>query len=164
MPEEPVPSAKPDYPPLLGGGLHPMSISQIRALCVDRFPDSTTRPKIMAGLVEVIHKIQGHLDGCEMWINGSFLTEKIDPEDVDFVLRIKSELYDYGTFEKRQLIDWVASNLRNELRCDSYIFFEYAVSDPQFSFGDEMRQYWLRQFGTARNQQLKGIASYTIGS
>ena len=45
----------------------------------------------------------------ELWINGSFLTEKVDPEDVDASLRISSALWDNASEEQRAVLEWLAS-------------------------------------------------------
>src|SRR5260370_32755257 len=45
-----APADKPEYPPLLPNGRHALSLAELRALCVDPFPLSATRPRIMAGL------------------------------------------------------------------------------------------------------------------
>ena len=118
----------------------------------------------MAGLEKLVCTTEKHIDEGELWIDGSFITEKTHPKDVDLVLRIDSDLYDNGTNEQRQIIDWIASNLRNELLCDSYIFFEYETTDPLFSFGKIMYSYWEKQFGFSRGGEVKGFAVYAIGS
>jgi hypothetical protein len=59
-----------------------MSLTDLEELCVRRFPQSRTGEEIVNGLRSVIQRaVQTGIDG-EVWINGSFLTEKIDPADV----------------------------------------------------------------------------------
>ena len=41
--------------------------------------------------------VQALLDAAiqgEIWVNGSFLTEKVDAKDVDLILRVQGEFYD----------------------------------------------------------------------
>ena len=97
-----VPSSADEFPPLLPEGRHPMSIEVLRQQCVERFPLSRTRAKIMAGLAEVIERLIQHRVVGELWVDGSFLTEKINPGDVDVVLRVPSSVYDDGTSEQKQ--------------------------------------------------------------
>jgi hypothetical protein len=40
----------------------------------------------MAGLVTILERIRNLGIVCEIWLDGSFLTEKIEPDDVDFIV------------------------------------------------------------------------------
>jgi hypothetical protein len=48
---------KQEFPPLLGEGFHQMSLADMEDLCVVRFPLSTTRADIMAGLELIVKQI-----------------------------------------------------------------------------------------------------------
>lgn len=135
-----------------------MSIEELRQQCVDRFPLSRTRAKIMAGLTEVIERLSQYRVAGELWVDGSFLTEKINPGDVDVVLRIQSSVYDDGTSEQREIVGWIDGNLREHNLCDSYVFYEFPETDPNYLLGEEMRSYWSKWFGHSRSGMSKGIA------
>ena len=94
----------------------------------------------------------------ELWVDGSFLTEKINPGDVDVVLRIQSSVYDDGTSEQRMMVDWIRGNLKEYNLCDSYVFHEFPKDDPDYSLGKRDRDYWSKWFGHSRSQVPKGIA------
>jgi hypothetical protein len=77
---------KQEYPPLLGKGFHQLTIDTLRDLCVTDFPESTVRADIMAGFEAIYERaLAVNIEG-ELWINGSFTTNKIDPEDIDLIL------------------------------------------------------------------------------
>ena len=135
-----------------------MSIEELRQQCVDRFPLSTTRTEIMAGLAEVIGRLIQYQVAGELWVDGSFLTEKINPGDVDIVLRVQSSVYDDGTTEQRETIDWIGENLREYNLCDSYVFPEFPENDPNYILGKQRRDYWSNLFGYSRSRTPKGIA------
>ncbi len=78
-----------EYPPLLQLGFHPMDLAGLGALCVARFPDSLTRPTIMEGFRQVIERLNQSGLPMVMWVNGSFLTEKLNPSDVDMVAKVR---------------------------------------------------------------------------
>ncbi len=46
----------------------------------------------------------------EIWLDGSFVTEKINPKDIDFVLEIKSEFYDGGSTQLQGAVDTLIDN------------------------------------------------------
>lgn len=49
-------------------------------MCVDPYPESRTRPEVMAGLQSIYGRLGGLAITGEMWVDGSFLTAKMDPE------------------------------------------------------------------------------------
>ena len=149
-----------EYPPLLPAGFHPMSLEQIRELCIVPFEGmSSTRSPIMFGLVAVIGRLEYTEVKGEIWIDGSFITQKIDPSDVDILLHIKAEFYDNASTEQRDAIDWVNSNLKITHRCDSYVWME----DEHNPENEWWRAYWIRQFGFSRDAaDLKGMALYVL--
>lgn len=159
-----IPSAKIEFPPLLELGLHKLAIADLRALCVDRFPLSTTRGAIMDGLEFVVGKLCECGVVGEIWADGSFLTEKIQANDVDLILRVSGEYYDSeATDEQRATMDWVGNNLRADHLCDSYLHFEYAEGHPRHWLGEYMKAYWMKQWGFGRNGPFKGIAVVELG-
>jgi hypothetical protein len=81
-------AGKQEFPPLLPAGFHRMDMPGLRRLAVVRFPDSFTRPAIMTHLEQIIDRINASGIRGEIWVDGSFLTEKLNPEDVDVLLAI----------------------------------------------------------------------------
>ena len=106
----------------------------------------------------MLNELGTHGVRADVWIDGSFLTQKIDPEDADIVLCVDHDAYDSGTIEQRQALDWVGSNLKNSLGCDSYLFCTYPDTHPLHWEGQYAWAYWLKQFGFSRGNDLKGVA------
>lgn len=154
---------KPEFPPLLTVGFHEMTVDEVHRLCVDKFTASTSRSEIMVGLKKVIERlakagVEGHL-----WVNGSFMTEKIDPEDVDVLLCVNMEFYDSCSGNTRKAIDWLNANLKDELLCDSYLLCMRPMGHANFPETEFMHAYWTRQFGFDRSDNLKGIGVISLG-
>jgi hypothetical protein len=130
-------------------------------MCVTAFPLSSTRGNIMRGLRIVIRRLIAARIVGELWINGSFLTEKIDPQDSDAVLAADSRIVDTGgTLLQVKTLDWLKSNLKAKHLCDSYIFFNFPKGHPYEAVGEWARAYWLKQFGFSRSDQPKGIVVF----
>lgn len=135
-----------------------MSMAELREGCVSRFPLSTTRQRIMAGLETVLVRLNGAKIERDVWIDGSFLTQKIDPEDVDFVLRISGGMCDHCSAEQSEALNWLGSEApRVDHRCHGFVFFEYPEGQPNYGQGQWMRAYWIRQFGFSRGHDMKGM-------
>lgn len=156
-------SDKRDFPPLLPPGLHEMSAEDLRTMCVMGFPHSSTRERIMAGLEAVIAALSEVGIGLDIWVDGSFVTHKLNPADVDVVLCLRSDTADQCDDRQRgilRLLTDPASKqiVKNEYLCDSYAFVEYPDDHPLHSHGVSWREYWLRQFGLSRVNEAKGMA------
>lgn len=135
-----------------------MTLPDLRRACVDAFPLSRRRDPIMRSLEAMCLAISSALLQAEVWVDGSFLTQKIEPDDVDVVL-VFSELAGGGTPEQQNIISRIdAQDFQFPLRCDSYTCKQFPKGHALHGTGEFMRAYWIRQFGFSRGQQLKGIA------
>lgn len=158
-------SSKLEFPPLLAAGFYPMAVPDLRKKCVDGFPLSKTRATIMDGLEKAIQELERAEVAGELWIDGSFMTEKIDPEDVDVLLHVDSALYDGGSANVRKAIDvFDSSQLKATHHCDSYVWREYPAGHPAHNESEWDRAYWIRQFGFSRGIDYKGIVTVEIRS
>ena len=149
---------KREFPALLSVGFHKTTEASLRQLCVTNFPLSNTRPPIMIGLERLIDELRTAGIVGEVWVDGSFMTGKVDPADADIVLCAHHTVYDNGTVQQKILLDSVGRNLRSILRCDSYTFYEYPQGHNLHPVGEWMRAYWTRQYGFSRGDAFKGIA------
>jgi hypothetical protein len=96
-----------------------------------------------------------------LWVDGSFLTQKIDPEDVDTVLVMQSAFVDAASREQLEVIHWFTDefgDLRRWLKCHNFPLLLYPDGHPLFWEGAYRRADWLRQWGFSRGNVMKGIA------
>lgn len=93
----------PEETPLLPVGFHYLTLTELRALCVDdtRFSLSRRRRIIMDGVDRVVHRLVEAWIVGEVWVDGSFLTETIEPNDADIVVRCGGGIY--RAFQNRRL-------------------------------------------------------------
>ena len=144
------------YPPLLPEGLHQKTLDEVQILCVNAFPCSTSRARLLAGLWTLVNILA--TDGIcgELWVGGSFLTQKLNPRDVDVVLKLADVTARSPTRAQAATLGWVSA--RNDVAkakkrtlygIDTYLFREQHVPNR--------RGYWLRRFGRDRRNHPKGI-------
>lgn len=156
---------KVEYPPLFPAGFHPMAVGDLRKKCVDEFPLSTTRATIMDGLEKAIQELRNAGVTGELWVDGSFVTEKIDPEDADVLLHVDATLYDGGDHRLRGAIDhFDSAQLKTTHHCDSYVWREYPMGHPTHNESEWDRAYWIRQFGFSRGTDYKGIVTIAVSA
>ena len=98
--------------------------------------------------------------GGELWVDGSFLTEKIDPPDTDVVLLLPGRIAQNATPEQIAVLNWwvdAQQEPKRHVQCDTYAFVRYPVGHPmrqQYENGDV---YWRHWNGTSRGGVPKGI-------
>jgi hypothetical protein len=112
----------------------------------------------MGGFTDLLRRIKrSNVDG-ELWINGSFVTEKINPKDIDFVLCVSSELYDNSTGEQREVLDLISdTDLKPQYLCDCYLSVAWPEGHDLYQWGQEDRARWRKLFGHSRANEAKGL-------
>lgn len=112
----------------------------------------------MDGLTGLIQRLNEASVIGEIWLNGSFLTEKPDPNDVDVLLHVSSAEYDSDA-SKRAAIDWASDENRlHSHSCDAYKWIEYTEGHPLHASSEDDRLYWSHWYGTSRSGLPKGVA------
>lgn len=135
-----------------------MTLPELRQLCVGGFPLSTGRDPLMCSLEALCTAASVALISSEIWVDGSFLTKKIEPRDVDIVVVVQSSSLPGTAVQQVVLKKIHQQQFINPVRCDSYLLVQYPSGDPNYQLSEVMRAYWIRQFCFARNQDMKGLA------
>lgn len=149
---------KQEYPPLLEPGFHPMTLEVLNALCAEGFDLSKTRLNIMKELKKMVIELCTRKIRSKVWVDGSFLTKKIDPRDADLVVQLDAAQGPSYTDDQIALIDMLADNSDNVPQIDTHVFPEYPPNHKRFQDGERMRKYWSKWFGKSRSNTPKGIA------
>ncbi len=78
--------AKPDFPALLAPGLHTLKLAGRHALAVAPFPVDPRRQDLFDKLSTWVGAVQASGVTGILWLDGTFLTQKPGPDDIDCVL------------------------------------------------------------------------------
>lgn len=151
-----------EYPALFPVGLHTVSLLEIRRLCVESFPDSKTRPMIFDALKAGLEHLKTAGVPGKLWIDGSFLTDKPNPNDVDLLLVLTDTEFERASPEAREAIQWFITQPPGDSLCDTYTL----ILSPMTETGMTRRQWlshwnysrWIGFFGFSRLRSPKGIA------
>jgi len=124
--------SKQEFAPLLSLGLHPMTLQEMRASLVDAFRGSKRRPLIMAGFEKVVQRfLEEKIEG-QFWIDGSFLTKKLDPGNADILFLVKDQYFRTASTQQQVVIDWIARrDLRTEFYCHSFLHYIQEPGHPE---------------------------------
>jgi hypothetical protein len=155
------PAHKPEFPPLLAQGFHPLTPKEVMDLCVTAFPESTVREDIMAGLQTILERIKDLNMVCEVWLDGSFTTQKLEPEDVDFIIFAPMAVLDTESEELDEFIEWMNDNSdepKKLFKCHTQIIFEGAEHEYANDVIGDTRSHYQNLFGfSVATREPKGI-------
>ncbi len=141
----------------LPAGIHDCSAEEFEELFVEQFPTSQSRRPIFCSLIDFIQELFQTGIPEEIWIDGSYATSKINPNDADVVVFLQ---YPQFSMLNPQL------NLLRQKYCPTLdLYFAVAASEQTqriFSVNDfnkiqNNRNYWRGQFGFDREDNPKGI-------
>lgn len=129
-----------------------MPLASLFESIVAPFPESKRRPMIWKGFLEFLEALDKWDVGCEVWLDGSFLTHKREPNDLDLVLLVKrQDVVKLSSRDRDALKSWLSSRefLKKNYYCDVY----YCDSgDPSATM------YWSNWYGLCRDRITpKGI-------
>jgi len=140
-------------------GLHIMTVEEFQAAFVTPFPHSTTRSNILVGYVRHRSELVQLLDAFEQFVDGSFTTNKNDPNDVDLLVMADGDLVDALSPDDKikltELVDGKAT--QGKYLCDAYFLPTYPDTHPMYVHIRPQRKYWMGEFGFDRCDVAKGI-------
>lgn len=147
-----------DHMPLLAPGRHQLSFADIQTLCVSNFGHSRHRQALFLHLEEFVQRYLRLQLPCEIWIDGSFMTEKPDPSDVDVLVQLDADVAERLTAEQRLLIDETNDGVFLP-HVDSFVDTIYPRGHLLREGLDDGDRTWAEQFGLENSDRyLKGIA------
>lgn len=140
---------------LLEPGFHEINESEFEEIFVNAFTTSQTRQDIYDSFIKWKNKLTAQYKIQEIWVDGSFATNKINPNDIDTVVFVRA--HDY----MRLASDW--ENVRKANHIDAYLTLaiceesEKVVLPAEYWKFVNNRNYWRGQFGFDRNDSPKGV-------
>ncbi|NCC53792.1 MAG: hypothetical protein EOM20_21660 [Spartobacteria bacterium] len=148
----------------LDAGIYDMEIDEMEGSFVDAFPASNTRSGVFSGYRR--HHADLISVGLEVeeMIDGSFISTKNDPGDIDFVCFVNAHELDRLPQEKKELFHNLVSGkkTRDAYLCDAYFCPIVPEDDPLFPKLRAQRKYWMGEFGYDRLDRPKGIVRVQV--
>lgn len=149
------------YHPLLGPGAHRLTLTEARSLCVEAFSTSVRRPALFAELLRLLDFLDQFPISLSLWLDGSYLTEKIEPDDIDVVVEFWAD--EAGALDPTVVEPIFVLNGEKRFSpvLDTYLCVRFLREDPR-SHADR-RDYWAEVWGKGWDDWLKGYAVVAIG-
>jgi hypothetical protein len=141
-----------------------MSVDDLKAMVVDGFPLSTRRGALWDNLIKILDRLKALNIPCKVWVDGSFLTKKIDPDDVDFVIDLPVTISDNPTPAQKAFLNQLASHAFCKMeKLHSFLMFDAPVMHAEYALSQQLHAQWERDFGFAYvSKEAKGIAVLAV--
>ena len=144
---------------LLDPGIHKPTLHEFREAFVENFPDSETREALYDGYLRFSQKCIDDLFVKKHWIDGSYVTKKDNPEDIDIAMTVDaSEVIQHvrngKSFDHGQVgyIDY----LKKEYGCHVFAIMNYPENDSRHnSITKKDEKYWREKWGHTKDQKRK---------
>jgi hypothetical protein len=148
-----------DYAPLLAPGAHRLALPEIESLCVHRFAVQAMRhrEKLYYALEDFIQRLLVARIPCTVLVDGSFLTEKPYPDDVDVFVTTDHDVIGHLTETQLQLLGNINSGTGFIGGVDSLAMTKYPHGHPHCgtaldggngdqAYGIEHSRQWLKGY------------------
>lgn len=140
-------------------GLHRATLAEIRGALVEAFPGSKTRRPIFDSWTLLRQAIRRIIEPEREWVDGSYVTRKQNPGDVDLVTHLNGlDLEALCPVDQTLLRGLIAGHASRDLhRCDSFPLVVYPEGHPAHAAYQEALGHWERWFGHDRDGSPRGI-------
>ena len=142
--------------------LIPADMNTLKRVFVDGFPISTTRQRLFARFEDFTANLRELLpDRYTQWVDGSFVSQKQNPNDIDVLTFVEYNLYN----QQRKQFD--ALNSWHKLQAQevqAFFVTVYPENHRQRHLYESDRVQWLFDWGRTRSlpRRRKGIIELTF--
>ena len=131
-------------------GKNTMGLENFRLNFVEAFAESRTRPEIFAGYLKYLDdlkEILGSTSGLIQWIDGSFVTDKLNPADIDLVSFVDNYVVEEHEAALKKLSSFEAKRI---YQVDGYVVRVYPNDHAKSFRTDSDKAYWNDWFGNTK--------------
>ena len=144
-----------EYSPLFQPGFTDISIDQFQETFVEPFEPADRRRYLSERFTALIERFQETSLSAEIWIDGSFSTDKPEPGDIDVIFFIDGIAANALSIESKNILTELNDRKLSQIRYQSDVFI-VANQDAND------RSYWRGWFGFSREEVPKGIVRLYI--
>lgn len=131
----------------LAPGPHAATVDDVKSALVDAFSGSSTRKPIYEDWLELREHLSALVSLERQWLDGSYATMKLDPEDLDLATFAASdEVEALGPAEEAELNALVSGRPECAPRCDSFLIVEYPEDHALHAVSVSLREGFAEDF------------------
>lgn len=134
-------------------GIHVLNREEIYQYFVLEFPNSSTRERLWMNFSAFLERFEKDVTAYyEVWIDGSFATQKLNPRDIDAVFHIDNQVVEF----KKSVLDtkWFDKEQKFKIGLDLYYSIEYPKQHKRYFLSHLNHLYWQDVYGHTRKDEL----------
>ncbi|MGP6151334.1 DUF6932 family protein [Priestia flexa] len=141
-------------------GIHNYTMQEFQEQFVLGFSSSQSRKEIFKEFSDWFKQLINLIPPRYVWLDGSYLTMKENPNDIDLVIFYKPE--DITDEETSIKVKEMINEISRKYRCDAYLCLDLSdVSGQELAHFPPLNKilgtYWMGQFGFDRKRDPKGM-------
>lgn len=144
-----------EFEPLLAPGIHDFTKDTLENHFVTPFTIQEKRKELVERFGFLLEKVEDLGIAFEIWIDGSFVTKKEEPNDIDIAFFFDPIQANALPDDKKTLFSEIADNSLSKYRYNCDVYF-LPNNMPNW------RSYWRGWFGFTRSETAKGFARINI--
>lgn len=143
---------------------------------VGAFPASARRSMLFDGFQLLRDEAEVVVSSATQWVNGSFVTDKIDPDDIDVVTFVELDLLNALFIDQQNIVKNLLNgreDTKKKYGCHTFLVPCCDASNKFFGVFEMQRLYWRKWFGKTRDTvtsagttipgHQKGFVSMVLG-
>ena len=135
-------------------GIIDLSEKEFYRFFVENYSTVSTRHKLYKSFQVYVENLLPLVsNGCSIWIDGSFISKKENPRDIDLVSIIDYSDYDLNKSVFETKFD--PSNVRKEIGVDGYLIRKFPKNHPKYFITELDSVYWRNLFGKTKVNRSK---------
>lgn len=144
--------------PLLAPGGHHMRLQDVHDRFVRGVRNEARRERLFLGLEELIQCLLLNKVPCDVYLDGSFVTEKEDPSDIDVCVLVSDDAHQALDAGQKQLLYDINTGLVPP-GVDAIVQVIYGRGHRYFGTTADVGRDWVSCYGLEHSEQwLKGYA------
>lgn len=144
-----------EFEPLLLPGIHDIAKETLATQFIDPFSIQERRKLLVEKFYYLLEKVESVGISFEIWINGSFVTKKDEPNDIDIAFFFDPNQVNSLSADRVSLLREISDNSLSKYRYNCDVYF---IPNDNAS----LRSYWRGWFGFTRSESAKGFVRINI--
>ena len=147
--------------------------AELQARFVDYFPHSSSRKPIYQGFLKLRKEAATNGIQATQWVDGSYLSSKIDPDDIDVVTFIDRDELNALPQDRRDFVERLLNggdDTKPDYKSHTFLLSSCSSSHPYYPVFEAFRLYWLDLWGhtyedkNTGKKEPKGFLEMTVGN